>query len=102
MERWATKANRNYEASTYVREFTMFPFIGWLYPREWFDEARWVPFEDTEMPVPIGCEAYLKKRYGNYMELPPEEDRHPEHHLVFMDLNNSYRDYRGTKYYIKK
>lgn len=99
MERWATMKNKNYENATYVREFTMFPFIKWLYPREWFDEMRWVPFENVEMPIPKGCEDYLTRRYGNYMELPPAKDRHPEHHLIFMDLNHSYKEYRGSKYY---
>lgn len=101
MEKWATKANNNYDKAEYVREFTMFPYIKWLYPHEWFKEMRWVPFEDTELPVPTQCEAYLEKRYGNYMELPPEENRHPEHSLLFFDLNKSYKEYRGTKYYVK-
>ena len=99
MESLATRANKNYEQARYVREFTMFPYIKWLYHREWFDEMRWVPFENTQLPVPKGCEAYLTQRYGNYMELPPEKDRHPEHHLIYMNLNESYKKYRGIHYY---
>lgn len=102
MEKWATHTNKKYEKAKYVREFTMFPFIKWLYPKEWFDEMIWVPFEDTEMPIPKGCKEYLTKRYGDYMQLPPVENRRPEHHLIFMDLKRSYKEYRGKYYYIKR
>jgi hypothetical protein len=34
------------------------------------------------------------------MKLPPEKDRHPEHRIVFMDLNTPYKEYRGTKYFV--
>ena len=33
MEKLATKTDKTYEKAEYVREFTMFPFITWLYPR---------------------------------------------------------------------
>lgn len=102
MEHWATKSNKQYNKTEFVREFTMFPFIKWLYPRKWFDDTMWVPFESTQMPIPIGAHEYLTKRYGNYMELPPEKDRHPEHRIVFMDLDTPYIKYRGEKYYTQK
>lgn len=101
LEKLATKTDKKYEKSQFVREFTMFPFITWLYPREWFDKAEWVKFEDTEIPIPIGAKEYLKKRYGDYMKMPPEKERHPEHRIVFMDLNTPYKEYRGKKYYTK-
>lgn len=101
LEKWATRADREYEKAEYVREFTMFPFITWLYPRKWYDSAEWVRFEDTEVPIPIGAREYLTKRYGNYMELPPEKDQHPEHRIVFMDLNTPYKEYRGKKYFVQ-
>ena len=101
-EKIATVSNRRFSSATYVREFTMFPYIRWLYPREWFDEAVDVPFEDTMLPVPKGSREYLEKRYGNYMELPPEKDRHPEHRVVFMDLERPYTEYRGKYYYVNQ
>ena len=100
MEKLATRADRKYEDAEYVREFTMFPFITWIYPRGWYDRTEWVKFEDTEVPIPIGAKEYLKKRYGDYMQLPPEKDRHPEHRIVFLDLNTPYREYRGKKYFV--
>ncbi len=101
LERLATKNDRKYNESEYVREFTMFPFIKWLYPRKWFDSAEWVKFEDAEVPIPVGAKEYLTKRYGNYMSLPPEKDRHPEHRIVFMDLDTPFIEYRGKEYFIQ-
>lgn len=101
-EKIATKSDEDYDNSQYVREFTMFPFITWLYPKKWFDSAKWVKFENYEVPIPIGSEEYLTKRYGCFMELPPEKDRHPEHRIFFLDLNTPYKEYRGKKYYVRR
>lgn len=42
-------------------------------------------FEDIQISVPAKVENYLKKRYGDYMTLPPEEKRHnhPPYELDF-------------------
>ncbi len=101
LEKKATKQDRKYDDAKYVREFTMFPFITWLYPKKWFDGAEWVKFEDTEVPIPVGAKEYLTKRYGDYMQLPKEENRHPEHRVVFMDLDTPYICYKGIKYFAK-
>ena len=53
------------------------------------------------MPIPVGAKEYLKVRYGDYMQFPPEKDRHPEHKIVFMDLHSPFTKYRGIKYYTK-
>jgi lipopolysaccharide cholinephosphotransferase len=101
-EKLATIPDKHYEKAKYVKEFSMFPFITWLYPKTWFDDSVFVPFEDTELPLPVGYKEYLTKRYGDYMTPPPEKDRHPEHKIVFMDLDTSYREYRGIKYFVNK
>lgn len=102
MEKVATMADKKYEEADFVREFTMFPFITWLYPRKWFDSAEWVPFEDIEVPIPVGAKEYLAKRYGDYMSLPPEANRRPEHRIVFMDLDTPYKEYRGKEYFVQE
>lgn len=100
LEKLATLADKKYNQSKFVREFTMFPYITWLYPREWFEKTEWVDFEDAKVPIPVGAKEYLKKRYGDYMELPPKDKRKPEARVIFMDLNKSYKDYRGIKYFL--
>ena len=90
--------NKHYESAEYLKELGLFPKL--KFKKEWFDDIKWVPFEDTELPIPVGAEEYLKTRYGNYMELPPEKDRHPEHRIVFLDLNTPFKKYRGIKYFV--
>ena len=36
-------------------------------------------FEDTKLFIPTGWEHYLTQVYGDYMKLPSEEKRIPEH-----------------------
>jgi len=71
------------------------------YPKELFKEAIFVPFEDTEMPIPVGYDGYLKMAFGDYMSYPPEEEQVPSHDAVFIDPDETYRSYKG-KYYCTK
>lgn len=50
-----------------------------LYPPELYKSALSVPFYGTFIRVPNGYDKILTACYGNYMELPPEEMRHPAH-----------------------
>lgn len=39
-----------------------------VYPKEYYSESIYMPFEYTEIPVPVGYEEILKRKYGdNYM-----------------------------------
>lgn len=50
-----------------------------FYPAQWFAGAVPVMFEGESFPAPVGWDAYLRRNYGDYMELPPEEERIPRH-----------------------
>ena len=45
----------------------------------WFRDMRMVRFENTEVPIPIDCHEMLTAVYGDYMKLPPVEQRVPTH-----------------------
>lgn len=47
--------------------------------KEWVNQVKEVPFEDTKLFIPAGWEPYLKQVYGDYMKLPPKEKQIPEH-----------------------
>ena len=50
-------------------------------------EPIYVPFEDTELPIPPGWDGYLRHWYGeNYMEIPTISARKSGHKLANMDL----------------
>ncbi len=46
-----------------------------LYKEDVFP-TKLMPFEDIEVKVPKEVEKYLTRRFGDYMQLPPENDRH--------------------------
>ena len=68
------------------------------YPISSFDAALWLPFEDTELPIPIGYDAYLKTAFGDYMTPPPVEKQVAHHDAVLVDLEKSYTYYKGEYY----
>jgi lipopolysaccharide cholinephosphotransferase len=44
-------------------------------PREYFNEAKMLQFEDAEFPVANDIDGYLTTCFGDYMTLPPVEKR---------------------------
>lgn len=56
-------------------------FFGELYKRTAFTETIPVEFEGRQFQVSKDYDTYLSGLYGNYMELPPEEQR--EHHVIY-------------------
>lgn len=63
------------------------------YPKECFEKAIYLDFEDTKMPVPVGYDTYLRIAFGDYMQLPPEDKRVPSHDAIVVDTERPYTDY---------
>lgn len=64
-------------------DFDKSSFVGDLFeheffPSDWFKSST-ILFENEEFNAPYGYDNYLKKRYGNYLELPPVEKRVGHH-----------------------
>ena len=68
------------------------------YPISSFEDALWLPFEETKLPIPIGYDAYLKTAFGDYMTPPPAEKQVAHHDAVLVDLEKSYTHYKGEYY----
>lgn len=58
-----------------------------------FKTAQNVPFEDTYISIPSGYDNYLNQDFGDYMKLPPEEDRHSTHDIYICDMDTPYTFY---------
>lgn len=77
-----------YDNSFMVVESTFFRLTTRrLMPKYMFEPARKIPFEDTEIRVPCKVEELLMRSYGDYMKLPPECQRIPEHALGYQGGN---------------
>ena len=74
------------------RDFEKSKNVGWClsdsrFPRfilkkEWFEKTELVDFEDIKVPVPVGVHYHLTNIYGDYMKLPPEQERKPSHQII--------------------
>ena len=62
-----------------------------------FESAIMMPFEYSEIPVPVGYDEMLRVEFGNYMEFPPEESRVNKHSWE-MDPDTPYKEYCARKY----
>lgn len=60
--------------------------------REYFGRPTLYSFENINIYGPEKYDEYLKRIYGNWRQLPPEEKRYTKHDFVVLDLNNSYLD----------
>lgn len=70
------------------------------FPKKWMGMKK-AQFEDIYACIPSQAEQYLNMMYGDYMQLPPNEKRVPRHNTVYIDLNHSYKTYKGI-YYCKE
>lgn len=54
-------------------------------PKALYGTPRLTKFEDTEFPVQEKCEEYLTRIFGDYMRLPPENQRNGLH-ITYIDF----------------
>ena len=54
------------------------------YPREWFAEKVLHGFDGRQYWIPAEYDKILRADYGDYMELPPEEKRIPQHEYTLV------------------
>ncbi len=65
-----------------------------IMPKEYFGAGSRGVFEGLSVVLPEQCDKYLTALYGDYRQLPPEDQRHPHHFCETVDLSRSYREYR--------
>lgn len=68
-----------YSTSNYVGDIIdLFGERGWL-KKEIFENYTTASFENLQVKIIKDYDTFLKARYGDYMQLPPEEERVPGH-----------------------
>lgn len=61
-----------------------------IIPRIWFDEYVDMPFEGIQVKCISHWKEYLTQFYGDYMELPPVEQRISHHYHYLIDLSRRW------------
>lgn len=64
-----------------------------VFPKEFFGTPVLYDFEDMKLYGPEKATEYLTWLYGDFMKLPPEEERGLNHPASFIDLELPYREY---------
>ena len=54
--------------------------------KDWCEQVEDAPFEDTVLMIPKGWHQVLTEVYGDYMQLPPEEERKPAHSTLEIQI----------------
>ena len=68
----------DFENSKYIAEMVWDAEII-PYEKKWFSNYQYTKFEDISVRIPEGYDEFLKCHYGNYMELPPLDERVGQH-----------------------
>ncbi len=69
------------------------PFEGKYDPADWKEVVR-LPFEDSAFTAPAAYDRLLRRMYGDYMQLPPEDQRGAHESKLILDPHRDYREYR--------
>ncbi len=64
-----------------------------IYPRAWLENSVLADFAGGQYPLSKDADALLRLLYGDYMTLPPKEERERKLHAQLLDLEHSYEDY---------
>ena len=64
-----------------------------VFPRKYVTQRIEMPFEGDLYPVSRDYDALLQQLYGEYMVLPPEDQRAIKRHAVLVDPHHSYEIY---------
>ena len=62
------------------------PCGAWIVPLTAFDSFDMMPFEDSKFSVTHGYDVFLRNGYGDYMQLPPEDQRENRHNIIEVKL----------------
>lgn len=68
------------------------------HPKKDFDHVVYLDFEGHQVPVMAGYHEYLTKIWGDYMQLPPVEQRVAKHNTVCISTTEPYTKFKGIYY----
>lgn len=72
------KGNYSLEDSTLVG-CLCWDYYLYVFDKRLFEDSLTVPFENITVKIPVGYDEFLKIAYGDYMTLPPENERKASH-----------------------
>ena len=83
--RWKDHSNGWFSACTYNACRIVFP-------ADLFDEIIEISFNGKKYYAVKNADTFLRIQYGDYMQLPPEEERVLKHHPLLVDFEHNYEE----------
>ena len=77
----------DYEKAKNVQVYTGSYGYREVFPKEWLGKGKTFPFEDTTVLLPERYDEYLRHFFGDYMQLPPVEQRIEKHNRAYLNMN---------------
>ena len=68
-----------------------------VFPASVLNKKIPLPFGEGKFSAPAQYDAILSTLYGDYMTLPPEEERKCKEHALLVDLNRDYTHYQNYR-----
>lgn len=65
----------------------------WVFPKDVFSKIVRIKFEDCLLSAPSDYRKYLTCAYGDYMKLPPENERENRHGIIDLDFGKFDDEY---------
>lgn len=86
VRRWNGNTALQYVFPSTIRDSRIF------YPADLFDNMKTVLFNGRQYMCVADTDATLRVEYGDYMQLPPEEERVWKHHPLLIDFERDYEE----------
>lgn len=96
---WMRKINKQYEKLCNHPKIYVSDMDGnekGIVPAYLFDEFELLPFENYHFMCIKKADEYLQFVFGDYMKLPPIEER-ISHHIIYMNMNMPYKDFQNRE-----
>ena len=84
----ATKYNNIVTQDKFISN-DMFAVCDIPYNREWVSDVTLADFEDKQYYIFSGYDPFLTVRYGDYMQLPPVEQRVHHHDFILQEIDSN-------------
>lgn len=79
-EKLARKYNKKGGSDNYLLSYAAATFLSdCVYKKKWYESTAELPVRDRKFLVPGDYDSSLRNYYGDYMQLPPEDKRVPDH-----------------------
>ncbi len=95
----------DFYTSCYVKEtISSFKGLFRLYERQCFNTID-ADFEGIKVKIPTGYDFYMKKIYGDYMNIPKNLNMDMKNRygvIKYVNLNEPYKNFRGVKYLMEE